>query len=260
MTFPEFPPTGPTPQQEPREPKRRDRTPIILGVVAGVLAVAVGVTLTIALTRSPAGPAADPATPPSQTSSAPEPEATVETPDAPDETAAPAGVQLGAGGFMLVDDAGDETFSYGWSDPIEGAVTALTDAFGAEPEERTEAGNGTTYPDYTVYQWPGFALYDMVPLDGGPTRDEYSQPSYLRYTANAVGDAAVTAEFDVEIGMPVAEVEALNPDAEVDRDGGPRFVFGADRSGFAGGVPTYSMVVDTDGDAVTAILYFYYAG
>ncbi|RZI81936.1 MAG: hypothetical protein EOO67_18320 [Microbacterium sp.] len=238
----------------------RPRFPIVLAIVAGVLAVAVIVTLVIALTR-PAGPAAAPS--PSTPASGPStPAQQEETPEEPEETPAADSnaVRLSAEGFALVDDAGAEVFSYGWSDPIDPAVAALTDAFGAAPEERTEKGNGTTYPDYTVYQWKGFALYDMVPIEGGKTRDEYTQPSYLRYTANTVGPLTIVPEFDLEIGMPIDDVRALDPDVETERGDGVRLVFGADRSAFADGVPTYSVIVDTNGDEVTAILYFYYSG
>jgi len=238
----------------------RDRTPLVLGIIAGVLLIAVIITLAIALNRpGPQAPAA-----PDDASSPPAADQSPEVPDAEDPTEtdapAPTGVELTARGFTVRDDAGLEVAAYGWSDDIQTAVTALSAAFGAQPTERTEAGNGTTYPDYTVYQWPGFALYDMVPLPDGPSRDEYSQPSYLRYTANTVGGVAITAEFGLEIGMPVDAVRAIGPDREQERGSGIRFVFAADRSANVGGEPTYSAIVDTDGTAVTAILAFYYSG
>jgi hypothetical protein len=237
----------------------RPRFPLVLAVVAGVLAVAVIVTLIFALTR-PSGPAAAPSPSASAPSSPDEPEPAPSESESEQPAAESNAVQLSAEGFTLVDDAGTAVFTYGWADPIEPAVSALTDAFGAAPEERTEKGNGTSYPDYTVYQWKGFALYDMVPIDGGKTRDEYSQPSYLRYTSNTVGPLTITPEFGLEIGMPLADVQAENPDVETKRGSGVRLVFDADRSAFAGGVPTYSVIVDTEDDEVTAILYFYFSG
>ena len=238
----------------------RNRTPLILGIIAGVLAVAVVITLVIYLTR-PRTDASQPA--PSAPASAPEDTAPSGS-DQPSESEAPTGepaeLELSATGFTLVDAAGTELFAYGWRDDAQQAVTELSEAFGAAPGTRTEAGNGTNYPDYTVYAWEGFSLYDMVPIDGGATRDEYSQPSYLRVAANTVGDIAITAEFDVEIGMPVDDVRSATPDREAERGSGIRFVFGADRSSVSGGIPSYSMIVDTNGDAVTAILYFYYSG
>lgn len=241
--------------------EQRPRTVLILGIVAGVLAVAVAITLAIALTRSGAPAPTESSDPPAAPSTPSTPVAPGPEESASPGDAEPAEVELGAGGLTLVDAAGEELLAWGWSDDAQTAVAALTEAFGAAPTERVEAGNGTTYPDYTVYQWSGFALYDMVPLPGGPTRDEFSQPSYLRYTANTVGPIAITAEFGLEIGMPVTEVTALQPDAEEDRGGGTRFVFAADRSAHAG-TPTYSVIADTDGEGVAlgAILYFYYAG
>lgn len=235
---------------------RRDKTPIVLGVIAGVLAVIVGVTLTIALTRGGSPAAAPSPTPPAPTST-PEGSGTPSS-EPSDPVQEPAGVQLSATGFALVDDTGAETFSYGWSDAAAPAVTALTAAFGAAPEQRTEKGDGSHYPDYTVYQWRGFALYDMVPVEGGTPREEYAQPSWVRITANTVGDMAVTAEFDVEIGTTVDAVKAAGPDTEFERNGATRYVFAADRSSTAGGITSYSMMADTDGAAVTAILYYYY--
>lgn len=236
---------------------RRDRTPIVLGTIAGVLAVVVAITLTIALTRDRSPEAAPSPSAPAQTT-APDGNGTP-SPQPTDAAEEAAGVQLSATGFALVDDTGAQSFGYGWSDAIEPAVAALTAAFGAAPEQRTEKGDGSHYPDYTVYQWRGFALYDMVPIAGGTTREEYSQPSYVRFTANAVGDVAVTAEFDVEIGTTVDAVEAAGPDAEQDRDGATRYVFERDRSSTAGGIPSYSMMVDTDESGVTAILYYFYS-
>ncbi len=236
----------------------RDRTPIVLGAIAGVLAVAVAITLTIALTR-PGAETPPASTPDSSTPAAPASGSTDDTDESPEPAETPAteaaGVALSSTGITIRDDAGESLYTYGWGDDAAAAVAALSDAFGAQPAERTEAGNGTTYPDYTVYQWPGFALYDMVPIEGGKSRGEYSQPSYLRYTANTVGDVAITTEGGIQIGATVDAVRALGPDDEQERGSGIRFVFG--ESSFAGGVPTYSTVVDTDGSAVTAILYFY---
>lgn len=238
----------------------RNRTPIILGIIAGVLAIAVGITLTMALTRgTPAAEETTPADQPAtgqQTSTEPDP-----TPSDTETTpVAATGLTLSATGFTLTDDAGDALLDYTWSGDAEAAVTALAAAFGAPPTERTEAGNGSTYPDYTVYQWSGFALYNMVPLSGGPSRDDYSQPSYVRVTANEVAGVPVTLEFGVTIGMPISALEALSPDVTQERGSGTRFVFAADRSSVSGGTPSYSMIVDTDGSTVTAVMYFYFSG
>lgn len=243
---------------EPGAPSA-SRAPLVLAIVAGVLAVAVIIALVVLFSRGAGEPTSAPSSPSASSNAEPAP-----TPSAPStptetETGDVAGVTLSATGFAIVDDAGEQVFFYGWSDAIEPAVSALSDAFGAEPTERTEAGDGTHYPDYTVYQWKGFALYDMLPIEGGKTRAEYSQPSYLRYTAGTVGDVTITAEFGLKIGMPLDEALALNPDEEAERGGNPRLVFAADRSSFSGGQPSYSVIADTDGSAVTAILYFYFS-
>ncbi|GAA3918724.1 hypothetical protein [Microbacterium invictum] len=237
----------------------RNRTPIILGIVAGVLLVAVVIALSIYLTRGAASPNAAVETPASAGQNTPStaPPAPAESTEPTEPAADPTGVVLSATGFTLRDDAGADVFTYGWGDDATPAVTALTKAFGAEPTQRTEAGNGSSYPDYTVYQWSGFALYDMVATDALP-RDEYTQPSYLRYTANTIGDTAITAEFDLEIG---AAVDTLDPADEWDRGSGTtRIVFEPERTGFSNGAASYAALADTDGEVVTAILYYYYSG
>lgn len=246
-------------------PVTRDRTPLVLGIVAAVLAVAVIIALVLLLTRGngDSEPASqNPGGSSSASAEASDPAESPSAPSAPTESDAPAaaGITLAATGLSLTDDAGSSTFTYDWNGDMAGAVSTLSEAFGSAPKERVEKGNGSSYPDYTVYQWPGIALYDMKPLEGGPSRDDYSQPSYLRLTANDVDGVPVTAEFGVKIGMPVADVKALDPGVEVDRGGNPRFVFAPDRSGFTDGKPAYSVVVDTDGEKVTAILYYYYSG
>ena len=158
-------------------------------------------------------------------------------------------------GAVVVDPSGAEVFTYGWGDDAQGAVTALTEAFGSAPNTRTEPGNGS-YPEYTVYGWSGFSLYDMVA--GATAREDYTQPSYVRVSADEVGDIVITPEFDLAVGAPIADVRALGPDRETPRGAGTRFVFADDRSAYNDGKPSYSVIVDANADEVTAILYFFY--
>lgn len=256
---PPRPPKPPKPAKEPREPRGPrepgSRTPLILGIVAGVLLVAVVVTLAIALTRpsdeTPAQTTAPSATaPPAQ----PSPSATT----APDETGEPAALNFSGTGFALVDDDGDPVFTFGWRDEVAEAVTALTDAFGAAPTQRVEPGDGSHYPDYTVYQWDGFMLFDMVPTAGGTPRADYTQPTYALFSRNEIGGITLTAEHGLAIGSTIADVRAAGPNAEIPRGnvGAIRFVFDQDRSSTADPLQ-YSMFADTDGTAVTAILYYF---
>ena len=251
---------------------RRDRTPLVLGIVAAVLAVAVIVALAILVGRGMApspGDAGD-GTSVSQPADdgdgdgtdgtpAESDDADAPDPDASDPAAAPTGepaeMRLSATGFSLVDPSGAEVFTYGWGDDAQGAVTALTEAFGSAPNTRTEPGNGS-YPEYTVYGWSGFSLYDMV--SGATAREDYTQPSYVRVSADEVGDIVITPEFDLAVGAPIADVRALGPDRETPRGAGTRFVFADDRSAYNDGKPSYSVIVDANADEVTAILYFFY--
>lgn len=231
---------------------------MILGVIAGVLAVAVGVTLTVALTRAPATTQTDAATPPPATSLPSQPQ----TPT-PDESVAPTptAIAMAGTGFSLVDADGTPTFTFAWRDEVGPAVAALTAAFGSEPTTRVEPGDGSHYPDYTVYQWSGFSLFDMIPTTGGTTRAEYAQPTYILYTKNEIGAIAVQSEFGLAIGMSVDAVRAIPPDDEWPRGnvGRIRFVFAKDRSGVTDGVPTYSVFADSDGSVVNTILAYMYS-
>ncbi|WP_431803509.1 hypothetical protein [Microbacterium sp. bgisy203] len=254
------PPKEPKPPRTPKQPGSGggSRTPLILGIIAGILLIAVIVTLAIALTR-PSGDAqpapAPPTSEPGTASPAPTPTAT-----ATDEVGPPTAMTFSGTGFVLTDEDGDEVFTYAWRDDAQDAVDALTEAFGAAPTQRVEPGDGTHYPDYTVYQWDGFLLFDMIESTGGATRDTYPQPSYVLFSRNEVGGIAMEAEHGLEIGMPIAAVRAAGPDQEIPRGnvGAIRFVFDQERS--AGDDPLqYSTFADTDGSVVTAVLYYRYS-
>ena len=250
-------PSEPEPEREPRPDREpRSRTPLVLGIIAAVLFVAVVVTLAIALTRSPAA-TPTPTTPPA--TSAPTTAAPSPTPT-DDPATEPVALQLTGTGFALVDEAGEEVFTYTWAGDAAAAVTALTDAFGAAPTTRVEPGDGSHYPDYTVYQWDGFMLFDMVETPGGTPRAEYAQPSYVLFSRNEIGDISLVAEHGLKIGMTVDAVRALSPDQEIPRGtvGAIRFVFDQARSN-AEGPLQYSVFADTDGTVVTAVLYFRYS-
>lgn len=262
------PPKPPTPPKPPREPRDRgddgdggSRTPLILGIIAGVLLVAVVVTLGIALTRPSSD--ANPTTPPTSdpASAAPTAQPTGTATSSPDEVGAPVALQFAGTGFTLVDANKKAVFTYQWRDKVDGAVAALTKAFGAAPTQRVEAGDGTSYPDYTIYQWDGFLLYDMVDGTGGAQRATFTQPSYATFSRNDVGEIRLTAEHGIAIGATVDAVRAARPDKEIPRGsaGSIRFVFDLARSK-AGPPVQYSMVVDTDGTSVTAVLYYFAAG
>lgn len=247
------PPRAPRPLREPREP--RSRTPIVLGVVAGILLIAVIVTLAVALNR---GSDEEPVPTPTETST-PSPTPTSSPTSTPDATGEPVALRFSGTGFTLVDDTDKTVFTYAWADDTTDAVAALTAAFGAEPTQRIEPGDGTHYPDYTVYQWDSFMLFDMVETAGGTARADYAQPSYVLFTRSDVGGIEMIAERGLTIGMSVAAVRALGPDQEIARGnvGATRFVFDQERSS-ADGALQYSMFADTDGSTVTAILYYRY--
>lgn len=263
---PPKPPKAAKPAKEPREQRGPQgprepgaRTPILLAVIAGILLVAVIVTLVIAFTRG-TGAAPTPTQTPDGAVSAPTDPTPSPTTSSANEVGEPVALDFSATGFTLVDAADREVFAYGWADAAADAVAELTEAFGAAPTQRVEPGDGSHYPDYTVYQWDGFMLFDMVETADGTPRADYPQPSYALFSRNEVGGIELVAEHDLTIGMPVAAVRALGPDAEIPRGnvGAIRFVFDKDRSN-ADGPPQYSVFADTDGAVVTAILYFRYS-
>lgn len=241
---------------------RRPRNLIPLLTLAGVLAIAAVIVIVLMLNRMPAPAAAPGAGSPAPEASGPS-EASPTPTETEAETADPTAseVVLGADGFTIVADDGSEVFAYGWRDEAGGAVAALTDAFGAEPSESVYEGDGTHFPDYTSYDWEGFMFRDMIVSEGGKSRDEYFVPSYLMITTNAVGDVAITPEFDLAIGLTADEVRALGPDREIEMpDGEPRFFFAIDRINGTQGdseLDGYSPWVNTDpaDETVVSITY-----
>ncbi len=261
------PPKTPKPPKPPRESGGQgdgeggSRTPLILGIVAGVLLVAVVVTLGFALTRgsSTASPADTPSS--DASTAAPTAQPSPSPSASSDAVGVPVALKFGGTGFTLVDKNAKTVFSYEWRDKAADAVTELTAAFGAAPTQRVEPGDGSSYPDYTVYQWEGFLLYDMVDGTGGAQRATFTQPSYATFSRNEVGPISMTAEHGLKIGSPVTAVRAAGPSQEVPRGnvGSIRFIFDQSRSS-AGPPVQYSMIADTDGSTVTAVLYYFAAG
>lgn len=239
----------------------RSKALVPLLIAAGVLAVAVVVVLVMFLGR-PTEPAAAPS--PSSTpvdqqpSPTPSPTPTPSSTPSASADATPREVAVGPDGFDIVAEDGTSLFTYLWTDDADDAVAELTDVFGAEPSESLVEGDQTHFPDYTSYNWDGFALRDMIPSEGGKSRDEYFTPSYASITANEVNGIAVVGEFGLAVGLSVDDVRALDPDEEIEMsDGTPRFFFATDRDDDAveDEVYGYSPWVETDGSAVVQITY-----
>ncbi len=211
---------------------RRPRNLIPLLTFAGVLAIAAVIAIVLLLNWAPAPAAAPGAGSPTPEASTPSPAAPTPAPsETQTEDPTASAVLLGADGFTIVADDGSELYSYGWRDDAEAAVAALSDAFGSEPSESVYEGDGSHFPDYTSYMWDGFTYFDMIPTEGGKSRDEYFIPSYVTITGADVGDVAITPEFDLAIGLTADEVRALGPDRELEMpDGDPRFFFAIDRA------------------------------
>ncbi|MDT3316071.1 hypothetical protein Q9S71_04470 [Microbacterium sp. KSW4-11] len=242
---------------------RRPRNLIPLLTFAGVLAIAAVIAIVLLLNRAPAPAAAPGAGSPTPEASTPSPAAP--TP-APSETPSPSAdasvrqITLTAEGFDAVDRGGNPVFSFAWSDEPETAVAALSEAFGSEPTKGLQDGDGSHFPDYTLWQWSGFELGTMVETPDGKTRTEYDAPAFATFTANAVGDVEIVAEFGLRIGDPLDEARAAGPHEEFPSPftDGQRLILEQDRSVTTDPptTPRVSIIIDGDkADRISSIAY-----
>ncbi|CAI9389723.1 hypothetical protein [Microbacterium sp. T2.11-28] len=233
----------------PQVPARRDRTPLILGIIAGILAVAVVIALSVYFLR-PNSPAS--------TGSSPAPQAPDSTqadpaPGPTESSSSDAGIDVTATGFTITGEDG-ESLTHEWADDPQPAIDALTALFGTEPTEDFQNGDAENWA-YDVYEWEGFRFFDVF-LDGSDRqRSEVPAPTYVSYGTGVPVD--VTNDLGIEIGMTPDELDALNPD-EAHADGGTAaYLFGKDRATFyADGKRTFGAVVTID-DSSFWITYTY---
>lgn len=232
------------------------RPMIVWGIVAGALLVVAALVIFLVTQREPASAGAE------QT-----PTPAVSTPATPASPAAPtpaevapraAEVVLAATGFTIVADDGSSVLEFVWRDEVEPVVAALTEAFGAEPALAVRRGDTTHFPDYTIYDWGGFRLYDMIVTEDGKSRDEYPTPTFASIHANELNGVTVVPEFGLAIGETADAVRASGPDDESPLlDGVLRFSFEIDRThilseGDAVQELSYSVFVDTAADSTVA--------
>ena len=241
------------------------RPMIVWGIVAGALLVVAALVIFLVTQREPASAGAEQT--PTPAVSTPATPATPASPAAPTPAeVAPraAEVVLAATGFTIVADDGSSMLEFLWRDDVEPVVAALTEAFGAEPALSVYPGDTTHFPDYTTYDWGGFALYDMIVSEDGKPRDEYITPSWATISANERNGVTLVPEFGLAIGETADAVRASGPDDEWPMPGDRgelRFVFDIERTDVLtpdGPVQesSYSVFVDTGIDStVTEITY-----
>jgi hypothetical protein len=235
----------------PETSPRRDRTPLVLGIIAGILAVAVGVTLTIALTRG-GGPDAAPATPPAQTV----PHDDMPAPETSESSPSAAGIDVTATGFTITGEDGG-TFTHEWADEAQPAIDELTALFGAEPTEDFQNGDAENWA-YDVYAWEGFRFYDVFLEGSDRQRSEVPAPTYVAYGTGV--PVAVSDDFGIEIGMTPDELDALGPDDAIADGGTAAYLFGKDRATFyKDGARTFGAIVTQDADAESFWVTYTYA-
>lgn len=224
-------------------PERRDRAPLVLGIVAGVLAVAVIIALSVYFLRptTPASSGSSPsASPPASSQTDPE----AEESDPPSAEAA--GIDVSSTGFTITGEDG-ETFTHEWADEAQPAVEALTALFGSAPTEEFQNGDAENWA-YEIYDWEGFRLYDVY-LDGSDReRSEVPAPTYVAYGTGVPVD--ITDDFGIEIGMTLDELDALGPDEAFADGGTAAYLFGKDRATFyQDGARTFGAIVTQDADS-----------
>lgn len=244
------------------EPGRSKALLLLTG--AGVVAVAVVVAIVWTMNRMP-GPAAAAPEPTSSSPAASAPASEGPSP-VPSETPSPSAdasvrqITLTAEGFDAVDRDGNPAFSFAWSDEPEKSVATLTEAFGSEPTKGLQEGDGSHFPDYTLWQWPGFELGTMVETPEGKTRTEYVAPALATFTANTVGNVEIVAEHGLRIGDPLDEARAAGPHEEFPSPftDGPRLILEQDRSVITDPptTPRVSIIIDADqADRISSIEY-----
>lgn len=240
------------------------RRMIVWGIIAGA-ALVVAVLVIFLLTQRYSAVAETEQTPTPVVSTAITPTMPASpAPPTPSEVAPRAAeVVLAATGFTIAAADGSSMLEFVWRDEVAPIVTALTDAFGAEPALSVSYGDTTHFPDYTMYDWGGFRLYDMIATEDGKSRDEYSIPTWVTISANEVNGVAIVPEFDLAIGATAEEVRALGPDDETSFPGGElRFFLEIERTDFLspdGPVTelSYSVFADTAADSTVAEITYW---
>jgi len=224
-------------------PEQRDRTPLVLGIIAGVLAVAVVIVLALYFLR-PSTPASTASTP---TPAAPGATQTDPAPDQGEPSASAAGIAVTATGFTITGEDG-ESFTHEWADEAQPAIDALTALFGTEPTEDFQNGDAENWA-YDVYEWEGFRFFDVFLEGSDRKRSEVPAPTYVSFGTGV--PVTVTDDFGIEIGMSADELDALNPDDAVADGGTATYLFVEDRATFYNdGVRAFGAIVAHDAESL----------
>jgi hypothetical protein len=183
-------------------------------------AVVLAATVLVGCASTPsANPSTSP-TPSGATDPTPTPTPTP-TPEADADADADA-VILRADGFEIVAESGTVLFAHAWADDAAPAVAELTDAFASEPTISEKPGDGSHFPDYTVYAWGGFEFSDAIDLQR--PRDEYGFATTVFSSASAVNEVEITTESGIGVGSTFEEVIASGVEAEPPYNGRTSFL------------------------------------
>jgi hypothetical protein len=124
-------------------------------------------------------------------------------------------------GFDLVSD--DEiVFEHVWSDAAEPAVDALEKAFGALPVESESAGDGTHSGPTAIYTWENFVFTSALGLSE-EEREGYFFSSGVVLTGTESHDVLLSTRSGINVGMSIAEVEAIGVQRTVEMVHAPEF-------------------------------------
>lgn len=128
--------------------------------------------------------------------------------------AMPAHVVVSASSFRVVLDDGTIGDEFGYFEPIEPVVAALTAVFGGEPVVTTYEGIPSV-----DYDWSGVSIGT-----DGPAQPPTSPEIIMHVTAAEVHGIGIETVDGIQVGDPVAVLEAANPSHRWQRGGAEELV------------------------------------
>lgn len=179
-------------------------------------------------------------------------------PTEPLQTATPAAAEaasvvISGAGFVILDTDGGTMFVHDWADPVDPAVDALGEAFGAPPAEVFRAGDGTHTADAILYEWDGFLLADAQDL--ARPREDYAWPSTATVDVPQLNGVELRTVGGVAVGDAVNDAAGGVVESYEGLDGSVTLVMDlvdADAGGSVGTTAVYALT-DTTGIEVVQL-------
>lgn len=137
------------------------------------------------------------------------PTITEEKGTSPESRAPPDHLVVSASSIQVVLDDGTMGDEFGYFEPIELVVAALTDVFGGEPVMTNYEGIPSV-----DYDWSGVSIGT-----DGPAQRPTNPELIMRVTAAEVHGIGIETVDGIQVGDPVAVLEVANPSHRWQRDG-----------------------------------------